>query len=329
MALLYYVNCVKPNIYSGGLPVSDRMQVDCPNCGWAAQCADFVLDDWEIAGSRWSSDNWAGWIIGDNSPHWAEITFQVFDENPGQGWDVCGGWVEVGPQMGTLPWRVNPVEGCGSHTEIVRPDRYPATYSTGHLPLVYRLCAWRDSGVRLEAVKVHEWRFVTMPAPTPTPTPSPTPRSCLLQRMQPEMPDLYDLELFYRVRSKLAQTPGGKRYVAMYYRYSPMLIQLAQDDAEVRRAFGETLRVWQPVLQVWVQGQDVRLSREQAVALQHLLKLLAERGEPSLRAAIVQEMQRIPWAQLAGMRVSEAEAMLLGAGEAPQGMPMPTGTPQP
>lgn len=102
-----------------------------------------------------------------------------------------------------------------------------------------------------------------------------------------------------------------------------------QKDAEVRRVLGETLRDWQPVLRAWVQGEDVRLSREQVAALQHLLGLLAERGEPSLRAAAVHEMQRIPWEQLAGMRVSEVEALLLGAEDAQRGTPMPSGTPQP
>ncbi len=115
----------------------------------------------------------------------------------------------------------------------------------------------------------------------------------------------------------------------MYYRYSPALIQLMQKDAEVRRAFGETLRVWQPVLQAWVEGRDVELTRAQIVVLQRFLKLLLERGEPSLRAAIVQEMQRIPWAQLTGMRMSEVEVLLLGAGEVPLRIPVPTGTPRP
>ncbi|RMD65263.1 hypothetical protein D6833_03215 [Candidatus Parcubacteria bacterium] len=170
-------------------------------------------------------------------------------------------------------------------------------------------------------------RYVGTLPPTPAPTPTPTPGPCALQWMQGQGLGVQNLGLFYRVRSKLARTPGGERYVAMYYRYSPALVRLLQGDAEVRQAFGETLRLWQPVLQAWAQGQDVRLSHEQVVALQRFLKLLAERSEPSLRAAVVQEMQRIPWARLAGMRVSEVEALLLG--EAPQRIPVPTGTPRP
>ncbi len=166
--------------------------------------------------------------------------------------------------------------------------------------------------------------------PTPTPTLTPTsPGPCALQWLQGQALGLQDLGLFYQARSRLAQTPAGQRYVEMYYRYSPALLRLMQQDAEVRRAFGEVLRVWRPVLQAWVEGQDMPLSREQVAALQRFLKLLVERGEPSLRAAVLQEAQRIPWAQLARMRVSEVEATLLEAGEAPQGMPLPTGTPRP
>ena len=172
-------------------------------------------------------------------------------------------------------------------------------------------------------------RYAGAIPPTPTPTLTPTPGPCVLQRMQSQMPGLQNLGLFYRVRSKLSQSPAGQRYVAMYYRYSPALIRLLQQDAEVREAFGETLRIWKPVLQAWVEGQDVQLTRTQVTAWQRFLKLVAERGEPSLQAAVLQEMRRIPWAQLAGMRVREVEALLLGAGEAPQGMPMPTGTPRP
>ncbi len=165
--------------------------------------------------------------------------------------------------------------------------------------------------------------------PTPTPTPTPTPGPCVLQAMQAQVPGLQDLELFYQARNKLIQTPAGQRYVELYYRYSPALIRLLQEDEEVRQAFGEALQLWQPALRAWAQGKEARLHRGQIVALQRFLKLLAERGEPSLRAAVVQEMERIPWARLAGMRVSEVEALLLGTGEAPQGMPVPTGTPRP
>ena len=172
-------------------------------------------------------------------------------------------------------------------------------------------------------------RYAGAIPPTPTPTPTPTPGPCLLQRMQPEMPGLQDLRLFYRVRGKLSQTPAGERYVAMYYRYSPTLIWLVQEDAEVRQAFGEALRVWRPVLQAWVEGEDVLLSREQVATLHRFLNLLAQRGGPSLQAAVAQEMRRVPWTRLTGMRANEVEALLLGAGRAPQGVPIPTGTPQP
>ncbi len=170
-------------------------------------------------------------------------------------------------------------------------------------------------------------RYAGTIPPTPTPTPTPTPGPCVLQRMQGQVPGLQDLGLFYQARSRLAQTPAGKRYVEMYYRYSPALLRLMQQDAEVRRAFGEVLRVWRPVLRAWVQGQDMPLNREQVAALQRFLKLLVERGEPSLRAAVLQEMQRIPWSRLAGMRVSEVEALLLD--KVPRRVPMPTGTPRP
>ena len=172
-------------------------------------------------------------------------------------------------------------------------------------------------------------RYAGAIPPTPAPTPTPTPGPCALQWMQGQGLGVRDLGVFYRVRNKLAQRPAGQRYVAMYYRYSPALIRLLQQDAEVRRAFGEVLRVWRPVLQAWVEGRDIQLTHAQVAVLQRFLKLLAERGEPSLRAAVLQEMRCIPWAQLVGMRLSEAEALLLGAGEAPQGMPLPTGTPRP
>lgn len=172
-------------------------------------------------------------------------------------------------------------------------------------------------------------RYVGTIPPAPTPTPTPTPGPCVLQAMQAQIPGLQDLELFYRARNRLTQTPAGQRYVELYYRYSPALIRLLQEDAEVRQVFGETLRRWQPVLEAWVRGEDVRLGREQVVALERFLRLLAERGEPSLRAAVGQEMQRIPWGRLAGMRVREVEAVLLQAGEAPQGTPVPPGTPRP
>lgn len=170
-------------------------------------------------------------------------------------------------------------------------------------------------------------RYAGAIPPTPVPTPTPTPGPCALQWMQGQGLGVRDLGLFYRVRSKLSRSPARQRYVAMYYRYSPALLRLLQQDAEMRAAFGETLRVWQPVLEAWVEGRDPQLTRAQVTVLQHFLKLLAERGEPSLRAAVLQEMQRVPWAQLAGMRVSEVEALLLG--EAPQGMPLPTSTPRP
>jgi murein DD-endopeptidase MepM/ murein hydrolase activator NlpD len=172
-------------------------------------------------------------------------------------------------------------------------------------------------------------RYAGAIPPTPTPTPTPTPGPCVLQAMQAQIPGLQDLELFYRGRNKLTQTPAGQRYMELYYRYSPALIRLLQEDEEVRRAFGEALQLWQPALRAWVQGKEARLHRGQIVALQRFLRLLAERGEPSLRAAVAQEMGRIPWSRLAGMRVSEVEALLLGTAEAPQGMPVPTGTPRP
>ena len=198
----------------------------------------------------------------------------------------------------------------GQHRRVVgyeRPEWYPGSENAARLVI----------------------RYVGTLPPTPTPTPTPTSEPCALQWMQGHGLGVRDLGLFYRIRDKLRRSPAGQGYVEMYYRYSPALIRLMQKDAEVRRAFGETLRDWQPVLRAWVQGEDVRLSREQVAALQHLLRLLVERGEPLLRAAAVHEMQRIPWGQLAGMRVSEVEALLLGAEDAQRGTPMPSGTPQP
>ncbi len=141
------------------------------------------------------------------------------------------------------------------------------------------------------------------------------------------MASLHDLSLFYEVKTKLSRTPAGERYVRMYYQYSPELIRLVQKDADVRKALDEVLRSWRPVLQAWVEGKDVPLSEPQVKVLQRFLTLLAERGGPSLRAAVLQEMQRIPWSRLAGMRVSEVEALLLD--KVPRRVPMPTGTPRP
>ncbi|MEM4204651.1 MAG: PA14 domain-containing protein [Candidatus Methanomethylicaceae archaeon] len=167
--------------------------------------------------------------------------------------------------------------------------------------------------------------------PTPTPTLTPTrPRPCALQALQAQEPALKDLSLFYAAREKLVKTPLGGRYETLYYQYSPNLIRLIGQDAEVRKAFREVILLWRPALQAWVDGQeDVQINVQQVDALRRLVELLAKRGDASLRTVVQEEMKRVPWEQLAGLTLREAEAQFLGTASRPEESVMPTGTPQP
>jgi len=173
-------------------------------------------------------------------------------------------------------------------------------------------------------------RYTGAPLP-PRPTPTSTPQPCPVRWMQAQGLDLPDPSLLEAARARLSQTSAGRRYVALYYAHGPALIRLLQQDPQARQALAEALRQWQPLLQAWVEGRDAQVSPDQAAALQRAARLLIERGEPSLRAAVEQEAQRIPWAQLAGMRLQELEGLLLEPSSAtgtPE-PPRPTGTPQP
>lgn len=86
---------------------------------------------------------------------------------------------------------------------------------------------------------------------------------------------------------QILRSPGGEAYVALVYRYAPEVVEILAGDERLRREVEALLVEARPGLEEWVEGKEGwRFSREWVRRAEALLRAVAEKGSPSLRAEL-------------------------------------------
>ena len=118
-----------------------------------------------------------------------------------------------------------------------------------------------------------------------------------------------DILLYYRVRDRvLAQSPGGKRYIALYYRHASEIRGLLAGDDSLRSLALTAMDAWGPGLEALVEGQGAGSSVTQPMAdsMTALLEKLKQEGSADLRSDIQQEQAALNLASLVGQPMDQA-----------------------
>ena len=115
----------------------------------------------------------------------------------------------------------------------------------------------------------------------------------------------------YGVRHRLAELPGGRQIVDLYYRHNAELTDLLLQDGALREQAIDGLDVWANVIRAFVdQEGTITIDAVQVAALEGFLDAVASVASPELRTAIERERQRLDVASLAGLDIEEAAARL-------------------
>lgn len=118
-----------------------------------------------------------------------------------------------------------------------------------------------------------------------------------------------DILLYYRVRDRvLAQSPGGKRYIALYYHHASEMRGLLAGDDSLRSLALTAMDAWGPGLEALVEGQGGGSTVTQAMAdsMTALLEKLKQEGSAGLRSDIQQEQAALNLPSLVGQPMDQA-----------------------
>jgi len=118
-----------------------------------------------------------------------------------------------------------------------------------------------------------------------------------------------DILLYYRVRDRvLAQSPGGKRYIALYYRNASEIRGLLAGDDSLRSLAFTAMDAWGPGLEALVEGQGAGSTVTQAMSdsMTALLEKLKQEGSAGLSSDIQQEQAALNLPSLVGQPMDQA-----------------------
>ena len=135
------------------------------------------------------------------------------------------------------------------------------------------------------------------------------------------------IDTAWRVHDEvLLPTEAGRRYIDIFWKYSPELCVLGSTYPEVMEEGKILILLFDPLLRALVDGEGDQVVITQALVerLEAYLYLLGQVGSPDLRAAIQSERAHTPLRELIGLTFEEARAKLVGS---PQFIdPTPVGT---
>jgi len=118
-----------------------------------------------------------------------------------------------------------------------------------------------------------------------------------------------DVLLYYRVRDRvLAQSPGGRRYISLYYRHASEITGLLAGDASLRSLAVTAMDSWAPGLQALVDGAGSGLPVTQPMAdsMTALLESLKQKGSADLHSDIESEQAALDLSSLVGVPMDQA-----------------------
>ena len=118
-----------------------------------------------------------------------------------------------------------------------------------------------------------------------------------------------DIRLYYEIRDLiLGATPGGQRYVQLYYRHASEITQLLMSDPGLRDLGLSAMDAWSPALQALVDGRvvGVTFTGEMAGSMTALLEGLKGQGSAALRQDIEREQGIVNLSSWVGLAIDEA-----------------------
>jgi len=130
--------------------------------------------------------------------------------------------------------------------------------------------------------------------------------------------DIHDQVLF--------PTNAGRRYIDLFWAYSPELCQIAMADPAITEEGAAIILQFEPPLRALVDGKGstVIITDSMVRRVESFLAALEERGSPELRAAIQTERARTPLNQLVGLTFEDATLFLVGPQIPSLAGPLPT-----
>ncbi len=139
------------------------------------------------------------------------------------------------------------------------------------------------------------------------------------------------IDTYWRVHDEvLLPTEAGRRYIDIFWKYSPELCVLGSTYPEVMEEGKVLILQFDPLLRALVDGEgdQVVITKELVDRLEAYLDLLGQVGSPDLRAAIQSERARTPLRELIGMTFEEARGKLVGTPHATDRTPVGTNLPK-
>ena len=124
--------------------------------------------------------------------------------------------------------------------------------------------------------------------------------------------DVVDLFALYQVRERMSRTPGGRRGIDLYYRYTVEVSSLLLADIELLSRAYEVADAWGDHVRAFVAGlgEGRSITAAEIGLLETFLDELAAAGSPSLATAIARERVALDLPAFVGLDLEQGFARL-------------------